>query len=248
MPKNNKFWQFKNAAEGVGELSLYGDISSYTWWGDEVTPKQFKDDLDELGDISTLNVYINSPGGDVFAGQAIYSMLKRHKATINVYIDGLAASIASVVAMAGDRVIMPSNAMMMVHKPWSIMIGNADDFLKMAEDLEKIQGTIEETYLNKTDISKEKLKELMNAETWLSAQECLEYGFADEVEKEKQVAASIKGGFLMLNNQQMDLSKYENPPEFETTAEPREPPPSTDARLLQLYAWKSQQLERMIER
>ena len=89
--KKNKFWNFKALDKDTGELTLYGEISNETWWGDEVTPKEFKADLDALGDINTLNIYINSPGGDVFAGQAIHSILKRHKAHKNVYIDGLAA-------------------------------------------------------------------------------------------------------------------------------------------------------------
>jgi ATP-dependent Clp protease protease subunit len=103
MPKRSKFWVFRAAAEErVGELLLYGPIDSATWYGDEVTPKQFKADLDALGDVTLLRVFINSPGGDVFASQAIYSMLKRHSARVEVYIDGLAASGASIVAMAGD--------------------------------------------------------------------------------------------------------------------------------------------------
>ena len=102
-----KFWNFIKNEAGDGELTLYGEISDVTWWGDEITPQQFKKDLDDLGDISNLNIYINSPGGDVFAGQTIYSILKRSQAHITVYIDGLAASIASIVAMAGDEVIMP---------------------------------------------------------------------------------------------------------------------------------------------
>ena len=93
--KIKKFWKLKALDEKTGDLTLYGEISNETWWEDEVTPKEFKSDLDDLGEIDTLNIYINSPGGDVFAGQAIYSMLKRHKAHKNVYIDGLAASIAS---------------------------------------------------------------------------------------------------------------------------------------------------------
>ena len=96
-----KFWEFKATSAKKGELLIYGDIASSTWWGDEVTPNDFKKGLDALGDISELDVYINSNGGDIFAGQAIYSMLKRHDAKVTVYVDGLAASIASVIAMAG---------------------------------------------------------------------------------------------------------------------------------------------------
>jgi ATP-dependent Clp protease protease subunit len=89
MKMGSKFWKFKALDDNTGELTLYGEIANETWWGDEITPKEFKTDLDALGDINTLNIYINSPGGDVFAGQAIHSMLKRHKAHKNVYIDGL---------------------------------------------------------------------------------------------------------------------------------------------------------------
>lgn len=247
MPKNKQFWQFQNKAEGIGQLDLYGDISSYSWFGDEVTPNKFKLDLDALGDISTLNVYINSSGGDVFAGQAIHSMLKRHKATVNVYIDGLAASIASVIAMAGDKVIMPSNAMMMIHKPWTGLWGNSTDFRKMADDLDKIQESIEETYLSRIEMKTDDLRNMLEAETWLTAQECVDHGFADEIEQEKQVAASLKGGILMLNGLEMDLSKYANAPKF-VAVEPREPDPEPrlDTELMSLYNLKSKHLERMI--
>jgi ATP-dependent protease ClpP protease subunit len=146
--KNKRFWNFKSLDEKTGELTLYGEISNETWWGDEVTPKEFKSDLDNLGEIDTLNIYINSPGGDVFAGQTIYSILKRHKAHKNVYIDGLAASIASVIAMAGNTIFMPKNAMMMIHNPWTVGMGNADEFRKLAEDLDKIRESLIAAYEN----------------------------------------------------------------------------------------------------
>ena len=134
---------------------LYGDIASSTWYGDEITPKDFKADLDSLGDIQTLNIYINSSGGDVFAGQAIYSMLKRHSAQKNVYVDGLAASIASLIAMAGDKIIMPANAMMMVHRAWTVAMGNSNDFRKLAEDMDKIDESIITVYESKTGMKQE---------------------------------------------------------------------------------------------
>src|SRR5690606_37593629 len=139
-------------------------ISDISWWGDEVTPKQFKEDLDALGDIDTLNVYINSPGGDVFAGQAIYSMLKRHKATINVYVDGLAASIASLIAMAGDKVIMPANAMMMVHNAWTFAFGNANDFRKLADDMDKIRDSMVVAYESRSALTTDEIIDLLDAE------------------------------------------------------------------------------------
>ena len=209
--KAKKFWEFKALANNEGELTLYGEISSSSggWFSDgtEVTPKGFKEELDALGDVNVLNVYVNSPGGDVFAGQAIYSQLKRHKATVNVHIDGLAASIASVIAMAGDTIHMPKNAMMMIHNAWSIAMGNAKDFRKTADDLDKIGLSIQETYLAKaTGLEKDKLVELLDAETWLTAQECIDLGLADVLDEEKAIAASIQDFEI--------LAKYKNTPKF----------------------------------
>lgn len=217
---DNKFWEFKAKKDTKeGELLLYGTISNRTWWGDETTPKQFKKDLDDLGDIDVLNIYINSPGGDVFAGQTIYSMLKRHKATKNVHIDGLAASAASLVAMAGDNVIMPKNAMMMIHKAWIIAVGNADDMRKMADDLDKIDESIVSAYEMKTELPRDEILQIMENETWLTAEEAVEKGFADKVEEEKKVAASIDGDFLILNNQRFDLRNCKNVPKFDLKQE-----------------------------
>jgi ATP-dependent Clp protease protease subunit len=197
MKMGSKFWKFKALDDNTGELTLYGEIANETWWGDEITPKEFKTDLDALGDINTLNIYINSPGGDVFAGQAIHSMLKRHKAHKNVYIDGLAASIASVVVMAGDTIFMPKNSMMMIHNPWTWGIGNAAEFRKLAEDLDKIRESLIAAYEGRSALTRDEIIEIMDSETWLTADECLEYGFCDVVEKEKQMAASIDKTLLM---------------------------------------------------
>lgn len=218
MPKP-KFWDFKNKDKDTGELMLYGDISSSSWYGDEVTPKDFKKDLDALGDIKDLNIYINSGGGDVFAGQAIYSMLNRHLASKTVYVDGLAASIASVIAMAGDKIIMPKNAMMMIHNAWTIAAGSKEDFRKLADDMEKIDESIVSVYADKTGLEIDEIKELMNAETWMTAEDAKGKGFVDEIEQEKKVAASIEGGFFMLNGQRFELSRYKNPPAIEPNTE-----------------------------
>jgi ATP-dependent Clp protease protease subunit len=219
----NKFWQFRNQDDSkVGELLLYGIISSSSWWGDEVTPKQFKKDLDALGDIDTLNIYINSDGGDVFAAHAIYSMLKRHKATKNTYVDGLAASAASLIFMVGDNRIMPSNAMLMVHKAWTIAVGNSDDFRKMADDLDKIEESIIGIYQERTGQSHEKIVELMTAETWMTAEDAKQLNFTDETNDEKQVAACLDAGMLSVNGIKMDLSRYKNPPKM-IVATPQKP-------------------------
>jgi len=188
-----KFWSIvKN--DNIGEITMYGEIASESWWGDEVTPKQFKDDLDALGDVSTIKVYLSSPGGDVFAGQQIHSMLKRHKAEVVIYIDSLAASIASVISSAGDKVIMPVNSMQMLHNPMTGMYGNAHEFRKLADDLDKIRESLVEAYLSKSSVlTREKLIEIMDDESWLTAKECLELGLCDEVVEAKEIAAKFDG-------------------------------------------------------
>jgi ATP-dependent Clp protease protease subunit len=221
MMGKSKFWAFRNLANepSAGELTIYGEISDYSWWGDEVTPKQFRDELKELGDIDVLKVFINSPGGDVFAGQTIHSILKRHKARVEVYVDGIAASAASVIAMAGDVVRMPRNAMLMVHNAWTFGMGNAAEFRKLADDLDKISETIVAAYRDKTDLPDEDIKALLDAETWMTAEEAVEKGFADEIEESKQVAASIKGKILNINGQAVNLEQYRNPPKLRSVVD-----------------------------
>src|SRR5690606_3155617 len=193
-----KFWSVKNASKGVGELYIYGEITPAKWEDSDTTAQSFKEDLEKLGGVETLNVYINSPGGSVFQGQASYNILKRQKGRVNVHIDGLAASIASVVAMAGATVFMPQTAMRMVHDPWMLVIGNAQDLRKTADDLDKIRDSIIEAYLSTAGsrLSVEKISELMDNETWLTAQECADYGLCDEVVAEKEIAASISDAEL----------------------------------------------------
>lgn len=227
MKKGQKFWQLRNATDdpNIGELLLYGIIGD--WLFDDVKPKQFKEELDALGDVDEIRVYINSDGGDVFAGQAIYSMLKRHKARVVVYIDGLAASIASVVAMAGDVVYMPKNAMMMIHNPWTIGMGDANEFRELAEVLDKVRESIIVVYQEKTGLGRDEIIELLDAETWMTAEEAVEKGFADEVEETKQIAAALRGSQLEINGRQFDLSRFRNLPPIEPEPEP-EPEPRQD--------------------
>jgi ATP-dependent Clp protease protease subunit len=210
MPKAKKFWKFKAKEDKTGELLLYGEISSVTWWGDEVTPKEFKKDLDALGDIDILNIYVNSPGGDVFAAQAIVSMLKRHKAEKNIHVDGLMASASTFLVDVG-KVIMPSNAMMMYHNPSTIVWGNANDMRKMADDLDKVRESMLVIYRDKTGMTNEEIIAILDAETWMTAEEAVEYGFADELEEEKKVAASISNTILIFNGIETDMSKFVHP-------------------------------------
>lgn len=193
--KNQKYWELKNKTDDEADLYLYIEIASWGGGGYAHSAQSFKRELDALGDIKTLNIYINSPGGDVFEGNAIYNMLSRKakNCQLNVYVDGLAASIASVIAMAGTKVKMPSNSMMMVHNAWCYTYGNSKDLRDMANALDKIDISIRQTYLNKAGdkLDDETITDLMNKETWLTAQECLDYGLCDEIIGEKQVAAKF---------------------------------------------------------
>ncbi|WP_066148362.1 head maturation protease, ClpP-related [Anoxybacillus sp. P3H1B] len=187
------------------DIFIYGDIVSYQWDETDTSASSFKKDLDALGDVSTINLYINSPGGNVFEGVAIHNMLKRHKAKINVHVDALAASIASVIAMAGDTIHMPKNAMLMIHNPWTWAAGNATELRKIADDLDRIGQSVKQTYLQKAGdkLDSEKLQEMLDAETWLSADEAYQYGLCDVVLEASQAAASIDDEWF---------SRYKNVP------------------------------------
>jgi len=194
---NVKYWEFKNKTKEEADLYLYIEIASWGGGYAAHSAQSFKDELDSLGDINTLNVYINSPGGDVFEGTAITNMLKRHKAYVNVHVDGLAASIASVIAMSGDAIHMPKNAMMMIHNAWTYTWGNSNELRKIAEDLDKVNMSIKRTYLDKAGdkLSSDTITLLMDNETWLTAQECFDYGLCDVIEEEKQISANINNKF-----------------------------------------------------
>ncbi|WP_241507904.1 head maturation protease, ClpP-related [Pseudomonas aeruginosa] len=158
-------------------------------WG--ITALQFARDLKAMGDLTKINLHIHSPGGDVFEGTAIYNLLRNHPASVDVYIDGLAASMASVIAMAGDTIYMPENAMMMVHKPWGIQGGDADDMRRYAELLDKVEDTLVMAYANKTGKSADDIKALLKEETWMNGREAVAAGFADQLTEPLRAAAHL---------------------------------------------------------
>lgn len=173
-----KSWYTIKAASDASSanISIYEEIGG---WG--ITAQQFSEDLKALGDISHINLHIHSPGGDVFDGIAIYNLLNKHPAKVTVHIDGLAASMASVIAMAGDRIVMPENALMMIHKPWGISGGNANDMRDYAELLDKVESVLIPAYARKTGKSAEVLGAMLESETWMDGRECVAQGFADEL-------------------------------------------------------------------
>ncbi|HBH8436753.1 peptidase [Klebsiella pneumoniae subsp. pneumoniae] len=180
---------------GAAEISIYEEIGGFG-----ITAKQFAEDLKALGDVSHIDLRIHSPGGDVFEGIAIYNLLRNHPAEITVYIDGVAASMASVVAMAGDRVVMPENAMMMIHKPWGISGGNAGDMRDYADLLDKVETVLIPAYARKTGKSAQEITAMLEDETWMDGKECLKHGFADELLPSVRAMARIEskrtGDFL----------------------------------------------------
>jgi ATP-dependent Clp protease protease subunit len=189
--KDRPCYAVKAAGDRVGEVYLY-DVIGESWAESGTTGKAFADDLKKLGALDTLNVYINSPGGSVFDGVAIHNVLRRNAARKIVHIDGLAASIASVIAMAGDEIRIAANGMMMIHDPWSIAIGSAAEMRKTADSLDKVRETILVTYVERATSSEETLSAWMTAETWFTAQEAVDAGLADTLTEKVEMAALAK--------------------------------------------------------
>ncbi len=197
---------------GRAKIKIYGEIAD--GWLSETDSKRFSDELDALGDVDQLDIHINSPGGSVTTGQAIYTNLKNHKAKKVVYIDGMAASMGSVIAMVGDEIIMPENAIMMIHNPWCGCQGDSNEFRKMAETLDILREGLIATYVNKTKLPKGEIIEIIDKETWLSAKDAIKLGFADKVAPSLDAVASIKGKSLNINGLDVDLSNYKNIPDL----------------------------------
>lgn len=184
------YMEIKNSNESIAELTIFGDISAEKWCGDEVTPTEIKELLDSA-EGRDLKIYINSPGGDAFAGIAIHNMLSRYSGKKEVFIEGLAASAASIIAMAGDIINIPKNAFLMIHRASTITYGNINDIKETLNLLEKMDNTIAETYTlhSVNDTTKEKFLELMDAETWLNGIEAKEYFNVTVTENIKMVAS-----------------------------------------------------------
>ncbi|HEJ9602672.1 ClpP-like prohead protease/major capsid protein fusion protein [Proteus mirabilis] len=186
-PVNQKSWFRMQAKEDqTADIYIYDEIGG---WG--ISARRFTEDLISLGNLSHINLHIHSPGGEVFDGIAIYNQLKNHSATITVYIDGLAASMASVIAMVGDTVIMPKNAMIMIHKPWGVSWGDANDMREYADLLDKLENVLIPAYVAKTGKTTEEITAMLEQETWLDGDECVEHGFADKVIEPVKAMASL---------------------------------------------------------
>ena len=191
-----KSWfKIENSSDDSATLHIYDEISCYG-----VTAADFTSELKAIT-AGTINLRINSPGGDVFDGITIYNALKSHSAKVHVQVDGLAASIASIIAMSGDSINMAKNSFLMVHFAWALTAGNAEELRKLAGTLDKIDGTLVKTYQERTGDSEQDIRNMMAAETWLTADEALGKGFCDTVGD----SAEIKARF--------DLGKFKNTPQ-----------------------------------
>lgn len=181
---NRKLWNWvKNSVPdefgNTRTLYLDGQISEETWWGDEVTPEAFRKELFE--DSGDITLWINSPGGDCFAAAQIYNMLMEYPGKITVKIDGLAASAASVIAMAGSRVCMSPVAILMIHNPATVAMGDTEAMKKAIGMLNEVKESIINAYELKSGMDRAKISKMMDSETWLNAKKAVELGFADEV-------------------------------------------------------------------
>lgn len=200
-------YRVRMAGSKAAEIFLYDEIGGGFFGG--ISAKQFADDLKDLGKIDTINVRVNSPGGDVFEGLAIFNQLKRHPANVIIDIDSVAASIASVIVMAGDTINMAKNAMIMIHDPFAISAGTADDFRKQAELMDTVKGTLVATYADRTGMDADELSDLMTSETWMTAQEAKANGFIDTITEDLQMAARF------------DMSRFKNAPKNIARAIPK---------------------------
>ncbi len=191
---------YQDTENKTADIYIYGDITSWPWLESDVSSYTLSKELQELDEsIEQINVYINSYGGEVAEGLAIYNALKRHKAKVTTYVDGFACSIASVIFAAGDERIMTDTSLLMIHNAWTWAAGNANELRKQAEDLEKITQASINAYMDIVNISEDELKEMMDNETWINGEEALEMGFATqlvEVEEKEVATQSIRKSLM----------------------------------------------------
>jgi ATP-dependent protease ClpP protease subunit len=212
MNADRKWFEIKDAKNDTTEILIYDEI-----WAFGTNANDF---VKGLKGVTTpkISLRINSPGGDVFDGLAIYNALRAHPAKKTVHVDGLAASIASVIAMAGDEIVMADSAFMMIHDSWGLAIGNSEELRALADTLEKIDGSIAGIYATRTGKKADDLRAMMDAETWMTAAEAVEMKFADKSED----AAEAK------NAARFDLSGFKNAPSAPPEPAPEAPKPNTE--------------------
>jgi ATP-dependent Clp protease protease subunit len=215
---NRQYYQLTKA-NNTATINIYGDITSYPWSDSDVSANNLSQILDNLGDVSNIFVYINSYGGEVAEGLAIYNALKRHKAKVTTYCDGFACSIASVIFMAGEERVMNDSSLLMIHNAWSMAMGNAKELRKQADDLDKITQASVTAYKAHSTLSEAEIVEMMDAETWILPEEAIEYGFATDIETTESEKASQNAKRNLLELVKMSRKASEE----ETEEEPVDP-------------------------
>ena len=194
---NKKYFSLEKVNQ-TATINIYGDICSWAWEElGEMSAVNLSKQLDAMGDVEQIDVFINSYGGEVAEGLAIYNALRRHNAKVRTYCDGFACSIASVIFMAGDERIMNESSLLMIHNAWTWASGNAEELRKQADDLEKITQASVEAYKAHSSLTEEEIKALMDNETWILPEEALEYGFATSIAKTENANAK-QNAFLQL--------------------------------------------------
>ena len=232
-----KFWNWKAVQDETGEttervLEINGEIASEPWFDDDVTPKIFRDEL--FAGNGPVTIWLNSPGGDCIAASQIYSMLMDYTGSVTVKIDGIAASAASVIAMAGTTVLMAPTALMMIHNPMTMAFGDSGEMQKAIDMLDEVKESIVNAYEIKTGMSRARISHLMDSETWMNANKAIELGFADDIledKKKKCATDDVAFSFAAKSSEMRLLNKLEG--KFKANlqdgpeAKPQEPPQET---------------------
>jgi ATP-dependent Clp protease protease subunit len=190
LPTQPSGYRVVNRGTDRAEIYLYGVIGA-DWFGDGITAKKFADDLKALGNVKTIDLRINSEGGSVFDGKAMYSLLVEHKAKVVTHIDGLAASAASFIAMAGDEIEISEGGFVMIHNAYMVAIGDAKEMRRTADLLDTVNGTIIDVYAARTKLDRAAIVQMMDDETWMTAAEAVKHGFANRMVENLKVAASV---------------------------------------------------------
>ena len=236
--ETKKFWNWTNRPRNENEsddervLELYGTIAEESWFEDDVTPRTFRDEL--FSGEGNVTIYINSPGGDCVAASQIYTMLMDYKGDVTVKIDGIAASAASVIAMAGTRVLMAPTAMMMIHNPATMAFGDHADMKKAIDLLSEVKESIINAYEIKTELPRTQLAKMMDETTWMNAQKAIELGFCDAMLTDEKKTVNMQpfsfSGKAVENSLRNKLvAKFDTEPE-QTTAAPADMPQTAEAQ------------------
>lgn len=195
MSRNKSWFKMETKSPDLAEIEIFDEIDSF--WG--MGPKEFKAKFDEIKSAKTIKLLLNSPGGSVFDGMAIYNILAAERPKLEIEVLGLAASIASIIALAGSKLTMAEGSYYMIHSPWTLAMGDSEELRKTADILDKMGGEFEKMYTAKTGLSADEIKKMMADETWLTASEAVDKGFADETKDYGQIAAKISGCAIAKN-------------------------------------------------